>query len=150
MLIGELAQKTGLSSHAIRYYEREGLLARRFVLRGENRYRHYADDAVVRISAVRLLQTAGFTLSEIRDLMERWDVGVLTSAHGAAYLQQKMDDIERRIDQRIAELEQARAALGDLAAHIASATDGAPIGRRASDAEPRVAAALSAGVRSRR
>jgi DNA-binding transcriptional MerR regulator len=123
LLIKELAQKTGLMPHTIRYYEREGLLAKRFIRRGANSYRHYTDAAVERIAMIQALQTAGFTLAEAKDLLERWDAGLLTPTEGPVYLQKKVDEIVARIDQKIAELEQTKAALRKLAAHTAEYAD---------------------------
>ncbi len=85
--IKELAEKTGLMPHTIRYYEREGLLAQRFIRRGTNRYREFTDEAVERITVIQALQTAGFTLAEVKDLLERWDTGLLTPTEGPIYLQ---------------------------------------------------------------
>lgn len=84
MRIGQLAQATGLSTHAIRYYEREGLLAGRHVGRRENSYRDYSESAIERIGQIGVLASAGFTLSEIRDLLVRWDEGRITLAEGRA------------------------------------------------------------------
>src|SRR3954463_8843424 len=42
MRIGELAQRTGTTPRALRYYEQQGLLAPE---RGESGYRDYGDDA---------------------------------------------------------------------------------------------------------
>lgn len=120
MLIRELAQKTGLTSHTIRFYEKKGLLAKRYIRRGENNYRHYAVEAVERLSVIKSLHTAGFTLAEIKGLMDKWDAGQLTPQAGALFLQQKLDEI----DARIAELRQLKAALiHKLGAHIREATE---------------------------
>jgi MerR family transcriptional regulator, copper efflux regulator len=121
MLISELAQRTGLTSHTIRFYEKKGLLAKRYIQRGENNYRHYSKEAIERIAAIKALHVAGFTLSEIKDLMDRWDAGKLTPHDGAIFLQQKMDEINARI----AELRQIKVTLmSTLGAHIKQATGG--------------------------
>ena len=104
MLIKELAEKTGLSAHALRYYEKEGLLAERFIRRGENNYRCYSDDAAERILAIGVLQSGGFTLAEIKDFIGRWDSGQLTPAVAMELLKRKKD----AIDARIAELMQIK------------------------------------------
>ncbi len=120
MLIGELAKKTGLQSHTIRYYEKEGLIAKRYIQRGANRYRHYADEVVERIGVIQSLQAAGFTLSEIKDLLERWDAGMLAPPKGELYLRRKLGEVVKRIDEKIAELEQTKAAMSKLAVHISA------------------------------
>jgi DNA-binding transcriptional MerR regulator len=63
MRIGELAQRAGTSTRALRYYEEHGLVRPR---RAANGYRSY-DDAEVRIVAkIRELLGAGFDLDDIR------------------------------------------------------------------------------------
>ncbi len=63
MRIGELSTASGLSRDALRYYERQGLLAS---VRGGNGYRHYDARAVAWLGYVRQAQALGFTLAEIR------------------------------------------------------------------------------------
>ena len=119
MLISEFAQKVGLTPHAIRFYEKKGLLAKRYIKRGSNNYRQYSEEAVERIMAIKTLHASGFTLSEIKDLLGKWDSGILTPHEGADLLQQKMDEI----DAKIAELSQIKSAfMGKLGAHIRRAT----------------------------
>jgi DNA-binding transcriptional MerR regulator len=104
VLINELAVTTGMTAHAIRFYEKLGLLAKGSVTRGENNYRHYSDAAIARIAMIKSLQAAGFALSEIQGLMTRWDAGKLTAREGDAFIRKKMDDI----DAKIAELRRSR------------------------------------------
>jgi MerR family copper efflux transcriptional regulator len=118
MRIGQLAQATGLSTHTLRYYEREGLLPERFIQRQENNYRDYSEAAKDRIWAVGVLTSAGFTLSEARDLLTRWDDGRLTQAEGRQLLERKA----AAIDAQIAELQQTKdTLLNVLGAHIREA-----------------------------
>ena len=120
MLISELAQKTGLTSHTIRFYEKRGLLANRYIQRGANNYRQYSKEAIERITMITTLHAAGFTLSEIKDIMDKWDAGMLTPQDGELFLQQKMDEI----DARIAELRQIKVTLlRTLGAHVKQATE---------------------------
>ncbi|MFI5259170.1 MAG: MerR family transcriptional regulator [Candidatus Limnocylindrales bacterium] len=114
MRIGKLAQATGLSTHALRYYEREGLLPKRYVQRLENNYREYSDAAIERIAQVGVLTSAGFSLSEARDLLSRWDKGRLTSDDGRALLEAKA----AALDARIRELQMARDVLMQMREHL--------------------------------
>lgn len=115
MLIGELAQKTGLSSPTIRFYEKKGLIAKRYIRRGTNNYRHYSREAVKRITAVKIMHAAGFTLAEIKNLLDSWDTGKFTPRDGVHLLQQKMDEI----DARIADLKRIKVEyLDKMKAHI--------------------------------
>ena len=62
MLIGELARRTGVGTHQLRYYEAQGLLTPE---RGGNGYREYGDDAVLTVRQIRRLLEAGLSTEEI-------------------------------------------------------------------------------------
>ncbi|MGW4326225.1 MerR family transcriptional regulator [Nocardia sp. NPDC004573] len=66
MQIGELAQRTGSSTRALRYYERQGLLA---AARGRNGYRSFDDSAVGTVLRIRALLAAGLTTDVIRRVL---------------------------------------------------------------------------------
>jgi MerR family redox-sensitive transcriptional activator SoxR len=70
--IGQLAERFGLNTSAIRYYERTGVLpepAR------ESGRRRYGPDAVRRLRLLEVAKRAGFTLDEARMLLENADAG---------------------------------------------------------------------------
>jgi MerR family redox-sensitive transcriptional activator SoxR len=64
--ISEVAQRTGLQSSALRYYERAGLISP--VARAGGR-RQYDPSVLQRLAAVALLQEAGFTIAEVRQVL---------------------------------------------------------------------------------
>ena len=64
--IGQVAQKTGLSVDAIRFYEKSGLLAR--PARSQGGYRLYQDREVADLEFIQKAQQLGFSLNEIREL----------------------------------------------------------------------------------
>ncbi len=66
--IGKLAAQAAVSVDAVRYYEKEGLL--RPAHRTEAGYRLYDQDARRRIHFIKHAQACGFTLAEIRELLE--------------------------------------------------------------------------------
>jgi Hg(II)-responsive transcriptional regulator len=68
MKIGELAQKAEVNIDTVRYYERQGLLPEPQRLRSG--YRQYQLGDVSRLRFVRRAKALGFTLQEIRDLLE--------------------------------------------------------------------------------
>jgi MerR family transcriptional regulator, copper efflux regulator len=98
MLISELAQRANLPVHTIRFYEKEELIDERFFKRGENRYRYYSEAAVERVEMIKQGQAAGFTLAEIRELLQTWDSGKLTTDAQITYLEQKVEEISTKID----------------------------------------------------
>ncbi len=67
LTIGKLAQAGDISADALRYYEREGLLAP--ASKTDSGYRLYDEDAVRRVRFIQHAQACGFTLAEIRDLL---------------------------------------------------------------------------------
>lgn len=67
LTIGKLAAAVGVSADALRYYEREGLLAP--TSKTEAGYRLYGPDATRRVRFIQHAQHCGFTLTEIQDLL---------------------------------------------------------------------------------
>ncbi|MDX2137401.1 MAG: MerR family DNA-binding protein [Chloroflexota bacterium] len=107
MLIHELARQTGLTPATIRYYEHEGLLDKTHSYRAQNNYRHYTEAAVERLLLIKQGQAAGFTLAEMRELIDTWYTDALTLDDKRAIVLHKIAELERRI----AELEAMRATL---------------------------------------
>ena len=66
MSIGQVAERTGLSVHALRFYEREGILANP-VERALNGRRIYTEDDVVWLSMCITLRSSGMPLPAIRE-----------------------------------------------------------------------------------
>lgn len=66
MRIGELAERTGTSTRALRYYERQGLLT---AARGGNGYRTFEDSAVDTVLRIRALLAAGLPTDVIARLL---------------------------------------------------------------------------------
>ncbi|MFE0422028.1 MerR family transcriptional regulator [Streptomyces sp. NPDC058953] len=67
MRIGELAERAGTTTRALRYYESRGLLPAR---RTENGYRSYDESDLRLIDEIRTLQDIGFGLEETRPFVE--------------------------------------------------------------------------------
>jgi DNA-binding transcriptional MerR regulator len=76
--IGEVAERVGLRTSALRYYEDEGLLEPATRVSGR---RAYDEAAVERLTVIRFCQDLGFSLADIRELLtpprgraqkERW------------------------------------------------------------------------------
>jgi DNA-binding transcriptional MerR regulator len=65
--IGELAERTGLATSALRYYDQFGLV--RPATRESGR-RRYAASAVAQVGVILFLREVGFSLAEIGSFME--------------------------------------------------------------------------------
>lgn len=66
--IGKVAEQTLVTTDTIRFYEREGLI--RPAQKTESGYRLYTEEAVRRIGFIKHAQQCGFSLAEIRELLE--------------------------------------------------------------------------------
>src|SRR5262245_49478519 len=67
MLVGDLAKASGKTVRAIHLYEDLGLLKPHD--RSKGRYRLFGPDALVRVRWISKLQSLGFSLSEIQELL---------------------------------------------------------------------------------
>jgi MerR family redox-sensitive transcriptional activator SoxR len=66
MTIGEVADRAGLATSAVRYYERRGLLAPDARRSGQRRYR---DETLRRLVFIGMLQDAGLALDDIAGVL---------------------------------------------------------------------------------
>lgn len=109
MLIGELADETGVPAKTLRFYEGEGLLHEPERL--PNGYRDYDRAAIDRVTFIKQAQSAGLTLAQIGEILGIRDRGETPCAHVADVIDQRLDEIDRRI----AELRATRDTLTGLA-----------------------------------
>jgi DNA-binding transcriptional MerR regulator len=68
MRIGELAKQTGVNVQTLRFYEREGLLAK--PARTRSVYRDHARSDIYRVQFVRSCQQIGFTLCDVKNVLD--------------------------------------------------------------------------------
>ncbi len=100
MLIHELAKRTGISAHTIRFYEKSGLIKGRLDEKVKsNKYRHYDEESVEKIELIRDAKSVGFTINEIAQLMDAWYNNRMSIANKIAVLDEKLVSIEERIHQ---------------------------------------------------
>ena len=114
MRIGELAEQAGISTKAIRYYEQIGILTP--PARTASGYHTYDQTAIGRLGFVRAAQAVGLTLGEIRQVIAFRDNGQAPCAHVTDLLQRRTAEL----DARIAELQQLRGELRQLAQRAAT------------------------------
>ena len=115
MKISELAERAGIATSAIRYYESAQLLPK--AARGANGYRTYDDATLARIRFIQIGQKLGFTLEAIRDV---------TALEGAALHAELMKSFEARlrdIDAMMLALAEQRSALLDTRREIQETQD---------------------------
>jgi DNA-binding transcriptional MerR regulator len=109
MLIGEVADRSGLPAKTIRYYESIGLVPA--PARAPNGYRSYDDEILTRLAFIRAAHSSGLTLGEIRGVIAFRDRGETPCEH----VRELIDQRTAEIDRRIAELQHLRADLTRLA-----------------------------------
>ena len=90
--IGEVAQRTGLRTSAIRYYEDLKLIA---PAGRESGSRRYDEASVERLELIAFAKDAGFTLAEIRRLISGFTDGTPASARWQSMAERKLDDLDR-------------------------------------------------------
>ncbi len=71
--IGEIAERTGVTQRTLRFYEEKGLL--KPPTRMEGGFRLYSEADIQRVEAIkRLKQLLGFTLAEIKEMVETEEI----------------------------------------------------------------------------
>ena len=77
--IGEAADRSGLTQRTLRYYEEKGLL--RAPSRMEGGFRLYSEEDIERLERIKELKDLlGFSLADIKEMMEAVEVHLLTEA----------------------------------------------------------------------
>ena len=115
--IGELCEAFGVTARALRFYEDEQLIAPE--RRGTSRY--YSDRDRARLSWILRGKRVGFSLSEIREMLDLYDVGDHRQTQRRVTIErgrQRIDALRRQkhdIDATIAELEDFLETLGSPA-----------------------------------
>ena len=95
MKIGEVAREAGLGVHAVRFYEREGLLPE--PRRKASGYRDYPPEVVPRLRFIRRAKELGFSLGEILTLLELEGDSNASAAEVKQIAESTLEDVERRV-----------------------------------------------------
>ena len=115
LTIGKLATAAGVGVETVRYYQRRGLLE---TPTRDREIRRYGSDDLKRLRFIRQAQAAGFTLEEIKELLD------LDASQDRARARELAGARVKALDQKIGELQQARDALKRLARECGSASAG--------------------------
>ena len=95
LTIGEVARRAGVATSLIRYYESIGLLAQPDRLHGQRRH---DTDSLGRLAFIGVAQSAGFKLSEIKDLVGGIDDGDSLSNRICSLSVRKLDEVEELLE----------------------------------------------------
>lgn len=95
LAIGALSRRSGVHIETIRYYERIGILPK--PPRTQGGHRVYGQDHLKRLSFVRRSRELGFTLDEVRGLLELVDGGRYTCAEVKTITLNHLADVRHKI-----------------------------------------------------
>ena len=95
MHIGSMAKRSGLTPDAIRFYERNALLPK--PPRTEGGFRQYGENDVETLAFIRRMQGLGFTLDEIRGLLNLRGSRLQPCAPVRRRLEAKLADVRRKL-----------------------------------------------------
>ena len=124
MKIGELARTAGMRAVTIRYYEYMGLLPP--AERTESNYRIYSGEDVDRLQFIMKAKRLGFSLEEIKSILQLHDRSEATCVHVRALLEEKLSEV----DALLRDLGEFRTELGRLKESAGEVEDCRPSGGR--------------------
>jgi MerR family mercuric resistance operon transcriptional regulator len=109
LTIGALSRRTGVNIETIRFYERVGILPK--PPRSAGGHRIYDERQLMRLGFVRRSRELGFSLDEVRGLLQLVDGGRYTCAEVKAITLDHLTDVRRKI----ADLRRLERTLADVA-----------------------------------
>ncbi|QIS68910.1 MerR family transcriptional regulator [Streptomyces sp. DSM 40868] len=119
MQIGEVAARTELSLRTIRHYEETGLVIPS--ARSQGGFRLYTETDVARLMVIRRMKPLGFTLEQMRDLLDatdRLDSGDALDADEREALLERVRTYERAAAEQVEKLRVQLARAEDFAAAL--------------------------------
>ncbi|MFJ9664126.1 MerR family transcriptional regulator [Streptomyces sp. NPDC101219] len=123
MQIGEVAARTELSLRTIRHYEETGLVIPS--ARSQGGFRLYTEADVARLMVIRRMKPLGFTLDEMRDLLDITDrldaaAGDGLTADRREELLKRLRDFDRAAKKRVEDLRTQLSRAEEFAATLAA------------------------------
>ena len=101
--IQEVSQKTGLTAHTLRYYEKEGLISG--VERTQGGFRQYTDEDLERLGLICCLKNTGMSIQEIARFVQLTHEGDHTLEERVELLRvhrervlEKMAEMQKHLD----------------------------------------------------
>lgn len=97
--IGEVARRAGVRPSALRYYERIGVLPAPGRENGRRRYDgRVLREVLDRLAVVGVAQQAGFTIAEIRTLLDGFSEDIPPSERWRVLAREKLPEVEALIE----------------------------------------------------
>jgi DNA-binding transcriptional MerR regulator len=130
--IGEVSKRSSIGVEALRFYEKSGLLDR--PSRTYGGYRVYGEDVLDRLAFIKQAQALGFSLDEIRRIVEDARKGQSPCEEVREIVRRRMEEL----DERLREMQRYRKELkqtleewdkvGHAPGHICGLIEGSDIG----------------------
>lgn len=112
LTIGQLAKRVNVRTSTLRFYEKEGLLQPNG--RSQSGYRLYHPDATQKVSLIQRAQRLGFSLADIRPLLQAWETGRLDDDAVIKTAENRYLALEEQITRRLVQQHELALFLQDL------------------------------------
>jgi MerR family transcriptional regulator, copper efflux regulator len=129
-----VAKKIGVSVDAIRFYERNELLPR--APRTQGGFRQYSEIDVETLSFIGRVQNLGFTLREVRELLELRRSRLQPCTPVRRRLEEKLADVQQKVSDLQKLAHELRFALRSCSREMRKRSAHCPILREKSDSGP--------------
>ena len=97
--IGQVAKQARVNVETVRFYEREGLIQR--PERDTGMYRQYAPEIISRIKFIRRSKNLGFSLKEVRELLDLRRIPGTECGEIKQRFQGKITELDKKIEDLI-------------------------------------------------
>ncbi|MDQ3784759.1 MAG: heavy metal-responsive transcriptional regulator, partial [Actinomycetota bacterium] len=109
--VSDIAERAGVSTDAVRFYEKEGLLPA--APRSPAGYREYDDSTAQRIRFIKGAQEMGLKLAEIGELLDIQDRGACPCGHTRTLVERRIAEIDAEM-KRLSEMRAEMASMAEL------------------------------------
>jgi DNA-binding transcriptional MerR regulator len=119
----DVARATGVSTDTLRHYERKGLLPR--VTRTAAGYRQYSAATIERVLLIQRALIVGFSLADLKRVLAIRDRGAAPCVGVRGLVGERLEQLERRIEEMLALRDELRVLLTDWDERLATTPKGA-------------------------
>ena len=99
-LISQISKETGIPIGTIRFYEKTSLIfGIKPKIGGTNNYVYYNQEVVDRLFFIKKAKLVGFTLSEIKEIIDSWYGNELDKSEKISVLEKKLQQIDIKISE---------------------------------------------------
>lgn len=97
-LIHQLSKETGIPIPTLRFYEKSGLIhGTRKTEISTNNYQFYGQEAIDKLNFIQMAKAVGFTLGEIKDVVDLWYKKEITQQAQLTVLDKRLAQIDEKV-----------------------------------------------------